>query len=43
MPEQLKQPPRKRIVTGWRQVERRRAEVRAKHRPPVVVLPKREV
>jgi hypothetical protein len=36
-----KPPIRKRTVTGWRHVERRKAEIRARHRP-VLPLVKRE-
>jgi len=31
---------RKRVVVGWRQMERRRLEIRLKHKPPPI--PKRE-
>jgi len=27
---------RKRVIVGWRQLERRKDEIRAKHRPPPV-------
>ena len=37
MPDAFKPPQlRKRVIQGWRQVERRRAEVRSKHRTPPV-------
>lgn len=41
MTESHKPPTRKRTIVGWRQVERRRQEIRSKHRPPPIPL-KRE-
>jgi hypothetical protein len=42
MPESFKPKLRKRVITGWRHVERRRADIRSKHRSPPVTLAKRE-
>ena len=36
MAEPPKPPVRKRMIVGWRQLEQRRVEIRAKHRPPPV-------
>jgi hypothetical protein len=38
MNEKFQPPKRKRTIVGWRQVERRRQEIRTKHRPPPVPL-----
>lgn len=36
MTESYKPQTRKRTITGWRQAERKRQEIRSKHRPPPV-------